>query len=264
MHFEIALTDDSIATTARTLKNPHLRRGNAELHSKPPGKTNGSTMHHLGHRQRLRSRLEEAPETLRDYEVLELLLGYAILRKDTKPIAKELLSRFGSLRGVVEARPEQCLDIPGIGNGVVGFMAVLREFIPRYVESRVKKREVLCGPEAVAAMARERLGALAHEEVWVAYVDNGQRLIAWERSAHGSYGISPINPRDIVERGLLLKATGFIVVHNHPGGNTRPSGADLEFTRRLETAAKAVFIRFVDHVIVTDDACYSIMNDGLL
>ena len=220
--------------------------------------------HYLGHRKRLRERLESMPEALQDYEILELLLGYVILRRDTKAAAKELLARFGSLRGVLEARPEAYRDIPGLGDGVIGFLRLLREFVPRFVESRVLRREALCSPEAVAAMARERLGSLAHEEIWAAYVDNGQRLIAWERAAQGSYGMSPLNPRDIVERGLLLKATGFILVHNHPGGKAKPSGADLELTRQLDLAAKTLFIRFVDHVIVTDGECYSIMRDGLL
>jgi DNA repair protein RadC len=142
--------------------------------------------HYLGHRKRLRARLVDAPEKLQDYEILELLLGYAILRRDTKPIAKELLTRFGSLRGVIEAPPERYLDIPGLGEGVAGLMALLREFTPRYLESRVRKREELCSPEAVAAMARERLGRLAHEEIWVAYVDNSQRLVAWERAVRGT------------------------------------------------------------------------------
>jgi DNA repair protein RadC len=222
------------------------------------------TQHYQGHRKRLRARLVDAPEKLQDYEILELLLGYVILRRDTKPIAKELLARFGSLRGVMEAPPERYLDIPGIGEGVAGLMALLREVTPRYVESRVRKREELCSPEAVAAMARERLGRLAHEEIWVAYVDNSQRLVAWERAVRGTYGTAPVNARDIVERGLLLKATGVILVHNHPGGNAKPSGADANLTRHLEMSTRTVGIRFVDHVIVTDDACYSMMSEGFL
>ena len=154
-----------------------------EQHEPSPAKRR---QHYLGHRKRLRARLADAPEKLQDYEILELLLGYVILRSDTKPMAKELLTRFGSLRGVIEAQPERYLDIPGIGEGVAGLMALLREFTPRYLESRVRKREELCSPEAVAAMARERLGRLAHEEIWVAYVDNGRRLVAWERAVRGT------------------------------------------------------------------------------
>jgi DNA repair protein RadC len=80
----------------------------------------------------------------------------------------------------------------------------------------------------------------------------------------GTYGTAPVNVRDIIERGLLLKATGIILVHNHPGGEARPSGADANFTRHLEAGAQAVGLRFVDHVIVTGDAWYSMMNEGLL
>ena len=92
----------------------------AQQNSPPPHR-----LHYQGHRKRLRARLADAPEKLTDYEILELLLGYAILRRDTKPVAKELLARFGSLRGVIEAQPERYLDIPGIGEGVAGFMALL-------------------------------------------------------------------------------------------------------------------------------------------
>ena len=232
----------------------------ARQNTSPPARR----AHHLGHRQRLRSRLTDAPEKLQDYEILELLLGYVILRRDTKPIAKELLVRFGSLRGVMDARPEQYLDIPGLGDGVAGLIALLREFTSRYLESPVRKRETLCTPETVGAMARERLGRLAHEEIWVAYVDNGQRLITWERAVRGTYGTAPLNARDIVERGLLLKATGFILVHNHPGGNAQPSGADSNLTTQLQLSARIMGLRFHDHVIVTDAACYSMMSEGLI
>lgn len=187
-------------------------------------------MHYHGHRKRLRARLLDAPEKLEDYEILELLLGYVLLRCDTKPIAKELLARFGTLRGVVEALPEQYLDIPGIGQGVSGFFALMREFLPRFAESRVRTRESLCTPEAVAAMARERLGGLHAEEIWAAYVDSRNRLISWEKLSRGSISHAPIDCRAVVERGLRLKASGFILVHNHPGGDPSPSGADLEIT----------------------------------
>ena len=221
-------------------------------------------MHYHGHRKRLRARLTDASEKLADYEILELLLGYVLVRRDTKPIAKEMLARFGSIRGVVEARPEQYLDIEGIGQGVVDFMRLLSEFLPRYAESKVRTREILCDPESVAAMARERLRGLSHEEIWIAYVDNRNRLIVWEKVSRGTVDAAVINTREIVERGLLLKAKGFILVHNHPGGDPHPSGLDVEFTRRLDSAASMVYLRFVDHVVVTDDKCYSIKRDGLL
>ncbi len=221
-------------------------------------------MHYHGHRERLRKRLQNAPELLADYEILELLLGYVIQRRDTKPIAKELLERFTSLRGVMDARPEEYLDMPGVGTGVTQYVCLLREFLARYAEGRLRNREALCSPEEVAHMARQRLGRLPHEEVWVAFMDNRLRLISWERAAKGSVNNSTVYPRDIMERALALKAAGFIVVHNHPGGNASPSGIDLEFTRQLERAAQALSINFWDHVIVSDSESYSLMNKGML
>lgn len=221
-------------------------------------------MHYHGHRERLRERLADAPEKPPEYEILELLLGYVIKRRDTKPMAKELLARFGSLRGVVHARPEEYADVPGLGRSAAAFITLLKEFLCRYAESPVRRRETLCDPAHVAAMARERLGGNAHEEVWVAYVDSSNRLVHWGKCAHGGISAAHVNSRDIVEKGLALKAYGFILVHNHPGGDPRPSQFDRELTAQLAMAARTVFLRFIDHVIVCEDAAYSIMTDAFL
>jgi DNA repair protein RadC len=218
-------------------------------------------MHYHGHRDRLRSRLKDAPESLEEYEVLELLLGYPIIRRDTKPIAKELLARFGSLKGMLDAPAEEYMDIPGIGKGVVDFFHVLRELQSRYAETELRSRETLCSPESVAVMARQRLGRLRHEELWLAFVDNRNRLISWEKGAKGSLDRVAIHPRDIMEKALMRKASGFVVVHNHPGGNADPSAQDRAFTAQLERAAQALFIRFLDHLVISDTEAYSILTN---
>ena len=221
-------------------------------------------MHYHGHRERVRERLLDAPDKAPDYEILELLLGYVIKRRDTKPLAKELLARFGSLRGVVHARPEEYADIPGLGPATASFLALLKEFLCRYAESPVRRREVLCDPESVAAMARERLGGACHEEVWIAYVDTRNRLISWSKCSQGGLSSAHVNSRDLIEKGLALKAAGFILVHNHPGGDPRPSQLDRELTAQIGQAARTVFLRFIDHVIVCESGVYSIMTDGFL
>ena len=170
----------------------------------------------------MRARLRHDPTALPDYEVLELLLGHVLLRRDTKPLAKELLARFGSLRGV------------------------------------------LGSPQAVAEMARVRLAASPHEEVWVALLDTQNRMVAWERASRGTVNASAVYPREILELALRHKAASIILVHNHPGGNPSPSAGDIEITRQLELSAKAIGMRLLDHVIVTDDACYSLKDDGLI
>lgn len=221
-------------------------------------------MNHQGHRQRLRERFDKTPESLAEYEILELVLGYVLTRKDTKPIAKEMLRRCGSLRGVLQARPETLEDIPSVGPGVRIFLTLMQDFMTRAAEAPLRAREELCTPESVARMARQRLGAMGHEEMWVAFVDNQNHLLLWERSARGTVNATSIYPREVIARALAVKAAGLFLVHNHPGGSHLPSGSDLELTRRVQEAGIPLNVRLVDHVIVTDNLCYSIITDGLI
>ncbi len=221
-------------------------------------------MSNAGHRQRLRARFKDAPEKPADYELLELLLGYVHLRRDTKSIAKALLQKFGSLNDVLYARPDDLESVDGVGPAVADFFLLLKELPARMAEDSVRRRKSLCNPEAVARMARQRLGKLGHEEVWVAFVDNNNRLIEWEKATRGTPDASTVYPREIVARALEVKATGFILVHNHPGGMLKPSAADLRITQRLRDAANALEIRFLDHIIVTENRSFSLMTESLL
>lgn len=215
------------------------------------------TQHAHGHRDRLRARLASASHALADYEVLELLLGHVLLRKDTKPLAKELLARFGSIRGVLDAKPQELTDVPGFGPGLENYWRLLRETMARYAEAPARERISLCSPKAVAAFARVRLARHEHEEFWVAYLDTQNNLLRWEMAAMGSVAGAPLYARDVIARALALKASSLILVHNHPGGNPAPSGADLDLTEKLREAAMHMGIRMTDHVIVTDNHCYS-------
>ena len=217
-----------------------------------------------GHRERLRARFQTDPHKMPEYELLELLLGYVLIRKDTKPLAKTLLANFKSLRGVLEARPEEVARIPGVGPGVEHFLALLREVLARHAEGSLRRREVLGTPEAVAAMARKRLAACSHEELWAAYVDSGNRLLAWEQLSVDTMDSTPISPRLIVEKALACKANGLILVHNHPAGHPGPSGADLTFTAATRNAADLFGIRLLDHIIITENGSYSMQEEKLL
>ncbi len=213
---------------------------------------------HAGHRARLRERFEHEPAAVADYEVLELLLGYGLTRKDTKPLAKELLQRFGSIRGVMDARPDELLAVPGFGPGLMTFFEVIRETRSRYLASAMRKREVLATPQSVARMAQSRLAGCPHEECWLALVDQRNRLTSWECLRRGGVAEVSMKPREVFETALLRKASGIIMVHNHPGGNPAPSEADKTFTAELQRLAPQLGLRFLDHVIVTEGDCYSI------
>ena len=222
------------------------------------------TQHAHGHRKRLRERLAAASHALADYELLELLLGHVLARQDTKPLAKELLARFGSLRGVLDARAQELAAVPGFGPALEAYWRLLRELLARYAEAPARRRTELTSPRAVARMARWRLAASEHEEFWVAYLDAQNHLIAWEMASKGSVDTVPLHPRDVMARALALKASSLILVHNHPGGDPKPSRADIDLTGAIRSAGKTLGIRLTDHVIVTDDACYSLTESGII
>ena len=217
-----------------------------------------------GHRARLRKRLEQDPLTVADYEVLELLLGLSLVRRDTKILAHALLKRFKSLRGVLDARADELLQIPGFGPGLLSLWNLIHEIISRHAASPLLMKEELASSEAVAAMARTRLSNLSGEESWLALVDAQNRLIFWNRLRKG--GVSSINleTRDVLEIALLNHASGIILVHNHPGGNPHPSNADINFTQELEQLAPRLGLRLLDHVIITAGDCYSIVYKRLI
>ena len=219
--------------------------------------------HYHGHRERLREKLEKNPVDMPDYEILELLLAKVITRKDTKPLAKELLRRFQSVKGALDAKPAELLTVEGFGPKLLEYWTLLRELLARYAEAPLRRREKLGTPSEVAAMARARLAGIPHEEIWLAFVDAQLNLLAWERFCRGTIDASTVYPREVLERALLLKAHGFIMVHNHPAGNVAPSKPDLQLTRAMQEMAAKIGVRMLDHIVVTDDACFSILNDGL-
>lgn len=134
-----------------------------------------------GHRARLRQRLARDAQSVEDYEILELVLGFALTRKDTNPLAKELLRRFGSIRGVLDARPDELQAVNGFGPGLLSLWQLLRELLARYQSSSLRRREEIATPEAVARLARTQLAACPHEECWLALLNGGNFLIGWER-----------------------------------------------------------------------------------
>lgn len=220
--------------------------------------------HYLGHRRRLKDRLMDNPRALADYEVLELILGYVNVRRDNKPLAKELLGRFDSLRGALSARMEELRDVPGFGPGAEEFLTLWREAWARFHEQPVRDRVVCNSPEIVAEMARARIGTREHEEFWMALVDTKNRLIGWEQVSRGTVDQAAVYPREVLAVALRHQASGMILVHNHPGADPRPSVQDVEFTRRIKGAAREVDIRLLDHLVVTENRFYSFQSEGML
>jgi len=220
--------------------------------------------HYLGHRQRLKDRFRKDAGLLDDYEVLELLLGYALPRKDTKPLAKALLDRFGSLRGVFGAKSHELREVQGFGPGLATFWSLWQEFWARLSQDALPKRSRIDSPLAIVEVAKARLGRDARESFWTALVDNKNRLLSFSRTAQGTVGQSAVYPREIISLALEHKASGLILVHNHPGGDPAPSRQDREVTREIQKSASGLGIRVLDDIIVAEDAWYSFQENGLL
>lgn len=220
--------------------------------------------HYHGHRERLRERLLREPRGLADYEVLELLLARTLPRQDTKPLAKELLSKFGTLRGVLYAPEAQLSEVKGFGASLVASWALYREFWARMNEPSASRREILSGPDMVAEGAKARFGTKGIEEFWIALVDNKNRVIAWECVSRGTVDQTAVYPREVLALALRHQASGMILVHNHPGGNPTPSEEDVRLTLRIKRAADELGVRLLDHLVVTEREHYSFQGHGML
>ncbi len=220
--------------------------------------------HYTGHRKRLKERFSRQPDLVSDYELLELLLGYGLPRKDTKPLAKELLTQFGSLKGVLTAQAHELRSVQGFGPGMEIFWKLWQEFWARLHEDSLREKRIVDSPYIVAELARTRIGFSSKESFWVALVDNKNRLILFTRAGQGTVDQTPVFPREILQIALTHDASGIILVHNHPGGDPTPSSQDIELTTRLKKSASEIGLRIMDHVIVAEDRYYSFQAEGLI
>jgi len=221
--------------------------------------------HYLGHRERLRERfLAGGAEALPDYELLELVLYAAIPRRDVKPLAKALLANFGSFADVIAGPRQRLLEVSGVGEGVVAQLKIVEAAALRLSRTKVLGRPALSSWQAVldycvAAMARN-----PQEELRILFLDRKNALIADEVQSQGTVDHTPVYPREIVKRALELSASAIILVHNHPSGDPTPSRADIELTREIAAAAKALRIAVHDHLIVSRGGTTSFKAVGLM
>ena len=216
---------------------------------------------HEGHRKRLLERFEnQGLAGLHDYEIIELLLTFAIPRKDTKPIAKKLLDRYKTISALLNAPAAELAQIPGIGGRAVLFMALVREISSYCLREKFARQSIVQQRSDVEQYLRFHFGMRRDEYVAALYLDTGNRCIATEIVAEGTVNQCAIYPRTIIHRGFTHGAAGIVLVHNHPGGRTEPSRADWQLTERVFAAAKLLDIPLIDHLIITHDAIISLRD----
>ncbi len=219
-----------------------------------------------GHRERLRKKyLQGGYSAFHEYEILELLLTYVIPRKDTKPIAKELIERFGNLDNVVSANYEELYSVTGIKENSAIFLKILGDLSKNLYRGELEREEIqLRDKNSLLRYLRSEIGFSSREEFKVLFVNNFNVLTGSETLFIGTIDKSAVYPREILERALFYKAKGVIFAHNHPSGNIRPSKQDIQITEHMKEVLELVDIRLLEHIIVTKDGYFSFLEEGLI
>ena len=221
--------------------------------------------HYLDHRARLRARfLDGGAEAIPDYEMMELVLFAAIPRRDVKPLAKTLIDRFGSFADAIAAPRERLREVTGVGDTVVTHLKIVEAAALRLSRLRLLGKPALSSWSALIDYCAATMGRNPHEEFRILFLDRKNVLITDEVQGAGTVDHTPVYPREIVKRALELSASAVILVHNHPSGDPTPSRADIEMTREIAAAAKALRIAVHDHIVVSRGGTASFKALGLL
>jgi DNA repair protein RadC len=221
----------------------------AKTDDKPDSST--EKPHYHGHRERLRERFYGAgPEALTDYELLEMALYPALLRSDTKPLAKLLLKKFGSFAEVLHAPVARLREVKGIGEASINQIKLLAAAADRVAKGEVKRNIALSSWNDVIDYIRTGMAFADKEQFRLLFLDKRNQLIADEVQQTGTVDHTPVYPREVIKRALELSATALILVHNHPSGDPTPSQADIQMTKAIVDMAAPLGISVHDHIIV--------------
>ncbi len=215
------------------------------------------------HRERLRLRFSRHGfEGFHDYEVLELLLTYALPRIDVKPLAKRLLEQFGTLAGIFDAPATELMQVQGVGEKAAVFLALVRQVEMRYLASDLRGKKVFDRPDRVRAHLRFLVQGRGMECFGAIFTDQQHRHLATQILFEGTVDRTAVYPRNLMKRALELDAKGMILFHNHPGGTERASEEDIQLTRRMAEACALLDIKVLDHFLIAGIQVLSFKEKG--
>jgi DNA repair protein RadC len=218
-----------------------------------------------GHRHRLRERfITSGFGSLADYEILELLLFLAKPRGDVKPLAKKLIANFGSLQRIFSASEENLSEIEGVGKSIISSLKLVKESAARMLKEEIKKTTIIQSWSALIEYLKVSMAYIKTEQFRVLFLNKKNMLIADELQEVGTVDQTPVYPREIVKRALFHEATAIILVHNHPSGNSNPSNADIQMTKKIISALSSVGVDVHDHIIICDKDFYSFKSNMLI
>lgn len=222
---------------------------------------------HFGHRKRIREKyLKSSIELFQDYEILELLLTYAIPRKDTKIEAKNLIKKFGTIENVLKAKEEELLKIEGIGKSTISFLKLMGELPSIFYKNKIRESENISikSKDSLIRFLREKIAFEKIEKFFVLYLSSSNELLAYEEKSSGTIDRSSIYPREIYKDVIKYNAKAIIVAHNHPSGNLTPSKSDLDITKELAEGLKNFDARLLEHIIISKTSYFSFLEEGLI
>lgn len=221
--------------------------------------------HAAGHRERLRDRFRKAGvDGVQDYELMEMILFRAIPRRDVKPLAKEIITKFGGFAEALSAPVERLMEIKGVSEAVATEMKVIHAASIKLSQARILDRPVISSWDSLLSYCRAAMADEKTELFRILFLDKKNILIADEVQQRGTVDHTPVYPREVVKRALELGASAIILAHNHPSGDPTPSKADVEMTNQIVKAAAALNIRVHDHLVIGHKLNASFKTLGLL
>lgn len=220
---------------------------------------------HRGHRKRLREKfLKSGLAGFHDYEVVELLLSLGTPRRDCKIPAKEAIKKFQTLRGVLEASPDELEQIEGIGAHSAFGIKLVQEVAREYLRSKIVDKPFYKSSREIFDYLYHSMRGLKKETFRIIYLNNQNQIIDTIDLSEGTVNASSVSPREVIEGTIKFNATSLIFVHNHPSGNPEPSSSDKSLTRELVFVGRVMRIKVLDHIIIGDNKYYSFAGEGLI
>jgi len=236
-----------------------MNAGTANIHdSQTPSKPG-----YIGHRSRLVDKyVRGGIDSFHDYEILELLLTYVIPRRDTKPLAKALLSRYGTIGAVINAPLEELCTFSGLGTRSASLFTLIRDAMRYCLNENCVKKPLITHRKDIEEYLRFTFGYRREEYVAVIFLDITNHVINAEIVAEGTVSYCNVYPRNIIDRALKCSAAALILTHNHPSGVTEPSEEDWEITKKIFTIGKLLEVPLMDHVIISSKRVISLREHG--
>ena len=225
-----------------------------------------------GHRERIKEKfLKNGIDGFAEYEILELLLTYCIPRKDTKPIAKELLNKFKSLDNVFKADFDKLSAIDGLGKNSIAFLKLIGDLPSIIYKDELKNKKLvnkeilkISNKDILLNYLRNKIGYEEIEKFYVIYLSSSNEVIEFEENSVGTLDRSSVYPREIYKNVISLRAKSIILAHNHPSGNITPSKSDIELTNEISRGLKNFGALLIEHIIITKDSYFSFLEEGLI